>query len=268
VSKSSKRERQRMNREARREYELALARRRRMFKTARTLAIFVVPVLAVGIFLSVSGGDDAPSAAEKAGCRDVKKPKPKGTTFEAVPPLTIDATKTYAATVDTSCGSFTIQLAAGEAPQTVNSFAFLSEEGFYDNLMFHRVQKDFVVQGGDPSGDGSGGPGYTLPDEPPALGYQKGSVAMANSGPATTGSQFYIVTTQDGADALNAQINEAGKFSYSILGQVTDGFETIEKMNKLGSTNQDPAQQAPKFVIVIDKITINEQPADATTTTT
>ena len=239
-----------------------------MFKTARMLAIFVVPVLVVGIVLSVSGGDET-SAAEEAGCREVKKPKAKDTTFDAAPPLTIDPAKTYVATVDTSCGSFTIQLAANEAPQTVNSFAFLSEEGFYDGLTFHRVQKDFVVQGGDPSGDGSGGPGYTLPDEPPAAGYQRGSVAMANSGPGTSGSQFYIVTTQEGADALNAQVNEAGKLSYSILGQVTDGFEIIQKINKVGSKNQDPAQQAPKFVIVIDKITITEQTAgDATTTTT
>jgi cyclophilin family peptidyl-prolyl cis-trans isomerase len=268
VSKASKRERQRLNREARRQYEESLAKRRRTMKGARRFAIFAVPVIALVVVLNISGGDSGKSAAVVAGCREVKKaPKPKTATFKAAPPLTIDTAKRSVATVDTSCGSFTIELAVDQGPQTVNSFVFLAQQGFYDGLTFHRVQKDFVVQGGDPNGDGSGGPGYTLPDEPPVLGYQKGSVAMANAGPNTTGSQFYIITTDKGAEALNKQVSSAGRFSYSILGQVTDGFDTILRINKLGSTNPDPGKQKPKAIVLIDKVTISEPPPDTTPST-
>src|SRR5687767_11032240 len=114
MSKSSKRERQRLNREARREYELTLIRRRKMWRMARGIAIIGVPVLAVVVFLSVSG-EEKTSAAVKAGCREVaQKPKPKDTAFDAVPAMAIDTTKTYVATIQTNCGSFTVQLAAGE----------------------------------------------------------------------------------------------------------------------------------------------------------
>ena len=271
MSKSSKRERQRLNREARREYEIAVYRRRRRWRWVRRLSIVLIPALVAVLVFVVFKEEKPPRAqvaAQKAGCRYVaKKPKPKDTTFEAPPALQIDATKTYVATIETNCGSFTVQLAAGEAPQTVNSFVFLAKEGFYDDVIFHRVQKDFVVQGGDPLGTGSGGPGYTLPDEPPGFGYQVGSVAMANAGPGTTGSQFYVVTTEDGAAALNQQKNQEGKFSYSTLGQVTEGFETVLKIDSLGSTNPDPSQQAPKTIVVIRRITITEQDPAATTTT-
>jgi cyclophilin family peptidyl-prolyl cis-trans isomerase len=256
VSKQSKRERQRENREARRAYETQLQRRRRMWRWARIVAIILIPIVAVGIFVALSSGDDETSAAEKVGCRDVDTPKPKDLTYDAVPALTIDPTTTYTATVDTSCGSFTIQLDAATAPQTVNSFVFLSREGFYDGLPFHRVAKGFVVQGGDPKGDGSGGPGYTLPDEPPPNGYQVGSVAMANAGPNTNGSQFFIVTSEEGATNLGGP-----PYLYSGLGQVTDGIETVDKINRLGSNSQDPGSQAPKAPVVINKITITETPA-------
>lgn len=264
MSKASKRDRQRENREARRQYEEQLARRRRTFKTARGFAIVAVPVLAVGAFLSLSGGDDAKSVAVEAGCREVKKPVPKDDTFPVAPPLTIDTTKTYTAVIETSCGSFTVQLATAEAPQTVNSFVYLAEQGFYDGLSFHRIVKDFVVQGGDPKGDGTGGPGYTLPDEPPAAGFLEGSVAMANSGAGTTGSQFYVVTSPQGAEALNGQVTAEGKFSYSILGQVTAGIETLRKMNKLGVKTE---AGTPKGVVVIQKVTIEVIDPTATTLT-
>ena len=255
MSKQSKRDRQRENREARRQYEEQLARRRRMFKTARTLAFILVPVLAVGVFLSISSDDDSTdgkeNAAVAAGCRAAKKPAPKSGDFTEPAPTITDLTKTYVATVDTSCGSFTIQLAGGEAPETVNSFAFLANERFYDGLTFHRLVKDFVIQGGDPSGDGTGGPGYTVPDEPPANGYQVGSVAMANSGPGTTGSQFFVVTTDEGAANLGGP-----PFLYSILGQVTEGLETVLRIESLAKDNQQP-----RAVVVIDKVTVTEAPA-------
>jgi cyclophilin family peptidyl-prolyl cis-trans isomerase len=232
VSKQSKRERQRENREARRAYETQLQRRRRMWRWARIVVIILIPIVAIGVVVALSSGNDSSEAspAEKAGCRDVDTPKPTNdVNFPSAPPLTIDPSTIYTATVDTSCG--------------------------YDGLPFHRVAKNFVVQGGDPKGDGTGGPGYTLPDEPPPNGYQDGSVAMANSGPNTSGSQFFIVTSNQGAANLGGP-----PYAYSILGQVTQGIETVDKINKLGSTSQDPASQSPKAPVVIDKITITETP--------
>jgi cyclophilin family peptidyl-prolyl cis-trans isomerase len=263
VSKASKRERQRLNREARRQLEEQLARRRRTFKTARNFAIIAVPVLAVGVILAASsGGDDEKKAISDVSCRNVATaPAPKDTTFPQAPATAIDPAKTYTASVETNCGSFDIQLAAAQAPQTVNSFVFLAREGFYDGLPFHRVAKGFVVQGGDPKGDGTGGPGYTVPDEPPVDGYQKGSVAMANSGPNTSGSQFFVVTSDEGAQNLGGP-----PYLYSILGQVTSGIEIVEKLDSFGSTAPDPSQQQPSRVLVIDKITITETDPNATTT--
>ena len=153
----------------------------------------------------------------------------------------IDPSKTYVATVDTDQGSFQITLDPKVAPKTVNSFVFLANKGFYDGLPFHRIAKDFVIQGGDPNGDGSGGPGYKLPDEPPPNGYQKYSVAMANSGPGTSGSQFFIVTTDAGAQKLGGP-----PYLYSDLGKVTSGTETIDKINELGSTAADPHSRSPR----------------------
>jgi cyclophilin family peptidyl-prolyl cis-trans isomerase len=258
VAKQAKRERQRQNREARRAYEEQLARRRRTMRTIRGFAIVAIPVLVIGAVLAAtSSGDEEESPAVAAGCRAVKAPAPQDETFPTAPPLTIDPATTYTALVDTSCGSFTIQLAAAQAPQTVNSFVFLAQQGFYDGQQLHRVAKNFVVQGGDPKGDGTGGPGYTLPDEPPLDGYQRGSVAMANSGPGTTGSQFYIVTSDKGAETLSAQKSDTGAYLYSVLGQVTEGFETVEKINSLGSTSDDVAEQQPKATVLVDKITIS-----------
>jgi len=259
VAKQSKRERQRENREARRAYELQLQRRHRMWRIARIVAIILIPIVAIGVFVAVSsGGDDDSSSASpavKAGCRDAKAAKPKDDTFPSAPPLAIDTTKSYTATVATSCGSFTIALDAAAAPQTVNSFIYLVNQGFYDGLDFHRVAKDFVIQGGDPQGDGSGGPGYTLPDEPPPNGYQEGAVAMANSGPNTSGSQFFVVTSDQGAANLGGP-----PYLYSILGQVTDGIDTVDRIDELGSSAQDPGAQAPRAPVIIDKITVAETP--------
>lgn len=258
MSKQAKRERQRLNREARRQYEESLARRRKTFRFARVIAILAVPVVAFGLYTVVTKEDEkTKSPAAAVGCRVVKKaPAPKDTQFTEAEPTITDPSQTWAAQVETSCGSFTVQLATAEAPVTANSFAFLANSGFYDGLTFHRLVKDFVIQGGDPLGDGTGGPGYTLPDEPPANGYQQGTVAMANSGPGTTGSQFFVVTSNEGAGNLGGP-----PFLYSILGQVTEGFETVQRIEKLAKANQQP-----KAIVLIDKITVTQ--VDLTTTTT
>jgi cyclophilin family peptidyl-prolyl cis-trans isomerase len=263
VSKAAKRERQRQNRVARKEYEEAVAKRRRFWRSARTFALLLIPIIVLFVFLALrNGGDDnkdnKKSSASTAttttttATSDTTTPPttlPTKQTYASAPPFTIDPAKNYVATVDTNEGSFQITLDPKVAPQTVNSFVFLANNGFYDGLPFHRVVKDFVIQGGDPKGNGTGGPGYTVPDEPPKDGYTKYSVAMANSGSGTTGSQFFIVTSDKGAKALGGP-----PYKYSDVGKVTSGTETVDKINSLASASDGPPTQ-PAF---INKITIAE----------
>lgn len=168
--------------------------------------------------------------------------------YDAPPPLTIDSAKQYRATVEMASGAtFTIELLPASAPQTVNSFVFLAREGWFDGVTFHRVLPGFVAQTGDPSGTGRGGPGYMLPNEiDPALSHAAaGMVAMANSGPDTNGSQWYV--TLGDASYLDG--------NYTIFGRVTDGLDVVQQL-----TPRDPRQDpgAPPGD-VIARITIFEQ---------
>lgn len=133
------------------------------------------------------------------------------------PKEVIDPNVVYSAKVTTSKGSFTITLNKGETPKTVNNFVSLASKGFYANTIFHRVIKGFMIQGGDPTGTGSGGPGYRFDDEPFTGSYTKGTVAMANAGPDTNGSQFFIM---HGDQDLPP--------NYTIFGHVTDGLDVID----------------------------------------
>ena len=139
--------------------------------------------------------------------------------FTAAPPLTIDQSKAYTATFHTSDGDMVATLYAKEDPITVNNFVFLSQQGFYNGVIFHRIIKGFMVQSGDPLGNGTGGPGYQFKDEPVTRGYARGTLAMANSGPNTNGSQFFIVH-QDTALPKN----------YTIFGSVTSGLDVLDKI--------------------------------------
>jgi peptidylprolyl isomerase len=189
-----------------------------------------------------------------AGCNGTKPARGSTKTYTSPPPMTIDPAKTYVAHVATSCGTFDITLDAKDAPKTVNSFVFLANQKFYDGLTFHRLVPDFVIQGGDPAGNGQGGPGYKLPDEPPKNGYAKGSVAMANAGPGTTGSQFFVTVSPNGAKALGGP-----PYKYSALGTVTTGFDAIDRMMKLATpTAGADGSQPPKLPLYIDKVTITE----------
>jgi peptidyl-prolyl cis-trans isomerase B (cyclophilin B) len=148
-------------------------------------------------------------------------------------------------------------LDAATAPQTVNSFVTLANKGFYDGTLFHRIVPDFVDQGGDPTGTGSGGPGYSLPDEPPANGYQAGSVAMANSGAGTTGSQFFLVVSDNGAQ----QLGTSAPYKYSALGTMdAAGLKVAKKINTFGGADEKPTQ---KVYVLSIKVT-----ESASTTTT
>lgn len=148
---------------------------------------------------------------------------PAGTpvrSFSAPPSMQIDPNKGYTATLDTTKGTITIELEPKIAPLTVNNFVFLVRQRFYDGLKFHRVEPGFVIQGGDPAGNGTGGPGYTFKDEPVAQPYKLGTVAMANRGPNTNGSQFFICL----ADLPQLPPN------YTIFGETTGGIDVVKKI--------------------------------------
>lgn len=146
-------------------------------------------------------------------------------TYSAAPPTIINAAHKYLATITTARGTMTLCLDPALAPNTVNNFVFLARNKFYDGLTFHRVEAGFVIQGGDPKGDGSGGPGYQFADEPVRSQYIKGCVAMANSGPNTNGSQFFICTADDQA-TLTAT---PGK-TYNLFGFVQTGMDVALKI--------------------------------------
>jgi cyclophilin family peptidyl-prolyl cis-trans isomerase len=160
----------------------------------------------------------------------------------------LDTSKTYEVTLKTSEGSFSFGLDVKDSPRTTASFAALVGRGFFDGLTFHRIVPGFVIQGGDPKGDGSGGPGYTTVDTPPSdAAYTKGVVAMAKTAaqaPGTSGSQFFVVTAED------AQLPA----DYALLGKVTSGLDVVEKIGALG----DPQTGQPTKRVVIQKATLGE----------
>jgi peptidyl-prolyl cis-trans isomerase B (cyclophilin B) len=186
----------------------------------------------------VACGGTVPAAA------GVQKP-----TFTKAPPMTIDTSKTYTVTMKTSCGTIVMQLIPKEAPNTVNSLVFLIRKHFFDGLTFHRIVKDFVTQGGDPKGNGTGGPGYSTLDAPPSdATYPVGTVAMAKgmSEPAgTAGSQFFIVNS---ASANGALTN--GGPGYAIVGKVISGQEIADKIVNLPATGPQGDQPVQKIYIV------------------
>lgn len=143
------------------------------------------------------------------------------TTPQAIEPpkMEIDINKTYSAILHTSQGDITVELNAKQTPKTVNNFIYLAKKGFYDKTIFHRIIKGFMIQGGDPKGDGTGGPGYRFEDEPFEGSYTRGTVAMANAGPNTNGSQFFIIH-QDYPLPKN----------YVIFGKVTSGMDVVDKI--------------------------------------
>lgn len=139
------------------------------------------------------------------------------------PDQVIDPAKRYTATITTDRGDIVIALDPSKAPKSVNNFVFLARDGFYDGVTFHRVVDDFVIQGGDPEGSGSGGPGYRFEDEPVQGEYIPGSVAMANSGPNTNGSQFFICTVDDRHKLTK---------SYNLFGHVVKGMEVVTSVRQ------------------------------------
>ena len=188
--------------------------------------------------------------AEDAGCEKVEAPEGGSAGKLDKPKATLDPDTTYVAVVDTSCGTFEITLDPEQAPKTGGSFAYLADQDFFDGLIFHRIVPGFVIQGGDPEGNGSGGPGYQVVEAPPQdLVYSKGIVAMAKTAtdPAgASGSQFFVVTGEDAG--LPPE--------YALLGEVTEGLEVVER---IGVVETDPTTEAPVEPVVIESIEVEER---------
>jgi cyclophilin family peptidyl-prolyl cis-trans isomerase len=156
-----------------------------------------------------------------------------------------DVDNQYTATIETEKGSIVLELIAADAPKTVNNFVFLTREGFYDGITFHRVIPGFMVQGGDPTGTGAGGPGYTFEDEFSQRSHTAGTLSMANSGPNTNGSQFFITYAP--------QPHLDGK--HAVFGQVIEGTDVLNKL-----TPRDPMQNPSFEGDTVITITIGENP--------
>jgi peptidyl-prolyl cis-trans isomerase B (cyclophilin B) len=191
---------------------------------------------ALALVLVGCGGDDGDgttSADLPAGCTQVSPPPPKQV---GLPPPRTTLRGPASATVETSCGSFSIDLDTTRAPRTTTSFAYLAQRGAYDDTLFHRIVPGFVVQGGDPTGGGTGGPGYTVDEQAPQnLSYTRGIVAMAKSAvepPGRSGSQFFVVMAADAGLTPD----------YALVGRVTGGFDVVQRIEQLGTRSGRPKE--------------------------
>jgi len=222
----------------------ALAAERPARAPSGALAGLLVGVMVLAAACAAPTGTET---AETAGNAETAEETPVATKqWDAPPPMTIDPEGSYQAVIRTSLGDITVRLLAAESPATVNNFVFLAREGFYDGVIFHRVIAGFMVQGGDPTGTGSGGPGYRFADELDAarsIGYRMGTVAMANAGPNTNGSQFFIMHQDYGLPP-----------AYSVFGRTTDGLDVVDAIASVATGAQD----RPVEPVVITTIEIVE----------
>lgn len=235
--------------------EKAQRRRAQRMRTIRIWATVAIVALVAPLMFFLFRGDgdtvspgSSPSGSPTAAAGKCAKAK-QGTppkTYKTPPPMKIDTKKNYSATIATNCGSFTVDLLEKEAPKTVNNFVFLAREGFFEGTLFHRVIPNFMIQGGDPKGNGTGDPGYKFEDETdPSDSFAKpGLLAMANSGPNTNGSQFFVTVAP--AEHLNGK--------HTIFGTVTDGMDVVNTIVAVPTAAQDK----PVDDVVITKVTITE----------
>ena len=164
--------------------------------------------------------------------------------YTQAPEMTIDPAKSYTATIETSAGTMTAELFPGDAPKTVNNFVFLAKDDYYEGVIFHRVISGFMIQGGDPTGSGMGGPGYKFADEPVSRPYSRGTLAMANAGPNTNGSQFFIMHADYPLPP-----------NYTIFGKLTSGEEVVDAI----AGAPKGAQDRPVTPVTINKVSIEEK---------
>lgn len=194
-------------------------------------------------------GQEAPDepvpAATPLPCPNPDGSSPQTKQFPAPPDMCIDPAKTYVVTIETNKGTMSFEMLPSKAPKAVNSFVYLARYHYFDGIGFHRVVPDFVLQGGDPTGSGAGGPGYAFGDELPGPGeYKFGSLAMANAGPNTNGSQFFVISGPNG---------ETLSPNYSLFGQLKEGEETVRAIAALAVSDGPPSEP-----VTMTKVTVTE----------
>ena len=267
MGKADKRARKRQNQQiAREEREAALkkAKRNRTAMYSGGGLALVIIVIAIASFTSSDPKKKAATTTTTPGasttvapvCPTVKKPAKTSNakTYKTAPAMTISATKKYTAVITTSCGAFTAELASKDSPKGVNNFVFLAREGFYDGIKFHRAVSDFVIQGGDPTGSGNGGPGYSVVTEWPKQDFKTGDLAWAKTGaekPGTARSQFFVTTGNPAA--LNG--TKKGKtYDYGYFGHVTSGLDIAKKIESLAPPGEGGLPTTDVYILSI-KIT-------------
>lgn len=209
----------------RREVELRVQQPRSSHVLAWVLGCVTLVGLVAAAFATTSDDNGKLADLAEKGCPLANGGSARRSSFAAPPPMCIDAHRSYRAKLYTDVGVITLALDTAKAPKAVNNFVFLARYHFFDGLAFHRVIPGFLIQGGDPKGDGSGGPGYTLSGELPrsARAYTAGALVMAKSGPNTDGSQFFIVVSDEGAKQL-------AEPTYPVFGRVIDGLDVVQKI--------------------------------------
>ncbi|MGH2703655.1 MAG: peptidylprolyl isomerase [Actinomycetota bacterium] len=250
MARIEKRQRQKEQRRLKIEAEIRAWNVRRRRRLAITLAPLALLGAATAVLIVRSMTKPEPS---NIACGGAKPTRPSIAPVSEAPALSINQAKTYTASIQTSCGTITLALEDDRQPVTVNSFVYLARRHFFDGLTFHRVVEGFAVQGGDPKGDGTGGPGYSVTETPSAdTKYLKGTVAMAKSqdeAPGTSGSQFFIVPGTEAEQQLGPD--------YSVLGHVVSGADVLDKIQGVG-TGTGANSEKPSKTIYIDRISIAE----------
>jgi peptidylprolyl isomerase len=254
VPSSEKRERQRQNRDARRVAEFEAEKKRKRNRSIRNFGLLLIPLVIVFVVLQVTRSDNSSSKSSSSSniaCGAKAPAKNEAKKYDSPPAMSIDTSKTYTAAMDTSCGTIEIALDAKTYPTSVNNFVFLSQQKFYDGLLFNRVSKDFVIQGGSPDNTTAGGPGYTVVGEVPSTtpAYPVGSLAMAKTGAeptGTMGSQYFIVTGGQ---------NSSLPAEYAFVGSVTKGLDVAQKIAGFYPSSGDGV---PTKDVYVNTVTIKE----------
>lgn len=268
---TDKRARQKAARQAKKLAQRRRARRRRLARNSGFVAVGAVVVIVIalattGVFSSSKPPSSTPTTsgtaqskantlAVAAGCPKTPKTRVNTLTWSSPPALTITATKTYTATVKTTAGTFTLSLDAKTAPTVVNNFVFLADHGYYKCNIFHRVIPGFMDQTGDPTGTGTGNPGYHFANQNVPTAYAAGEVAMANSGGTdSNGAQFFILVT-GGQSTLNSDLARGDK--YAVLGSVTKGMAVVKKINADGNATPTANGTPPKVIQRMLSVTVH-----------
>lgn len=212
-----------------------------------SIILFIIAIIfGVGFYYNRDAGVPVNMNIDNANVTE----EPKIIQWSEPPAMEIDVNKSYSAVIKTSEGEMVIDFLDNETPITVNNFVFLARQGFYNGLKFHRIIKDFMIQGGDPKGDGTGGPGYKFDDEKIARNYKRGIIAMANSGPNTNGSQFFIMHK-------DYQLPK----NYVIFGGLVEGFDVLDKIaaTPVAMSPAGNEMSVPTKDVIIENVEITEK---------